>query len=177
MAKAKAKETKTVSNGLTVDLSDAQEFEALPSAWYTMSVERAEIKYKESPANPDKPDSLPEGTPFLNLGLATTQEHEAEDDVGANRWVWNSYYMPSPDQAPNDKKRKTMLGMLLGFLNALGYDKDELRSNGFDFENDIDELIHKELEVNVGQREYNGRINNTVKSVRPLSSTVNLEDL
>lgn len=174
----KKKASKAKMSGLHIDLGDAQEFEPLPDGWYTMSIQRAEVKTKETPAA--SADALPEGTPFLNLGFATTDEHDGEDadgnaGVGSNRWVWNRYYLPDGDYNP--KKGATMRGMFLGFLAAVGYDKDELRANGFDLENQVEELIDKELEVSVGHQEYQGRVSNTVKSVRSLSPTTDLSAL
>ena len=160
--------------GLHIDLSDATEFEPLPDGWYVMAVQRADIKEKESEAQTE--DALPKGTPFLAVGLATTEEHDNEDDVGSNRWVWNNFYFPGPDYQ-NTKKKNTMNGIFLGFLAALGFDKDELRNDGFDLENQVEELINRECEVHVGQREYNGKINNTVKSFRALTPTTSLDEL
>ena len=64
----------------------------------------------------------------------------------------------------NNQNKAVTDGILYGFLKSIGYDPDEVKSG--DFELDLDDMKGRSLRVKVGQREYEGDIQNEVKGTK-----------
>lgn len=151
-----------MSEGLNLDLSGATEssFEAIPSGWYNATIFDAEMK-----ATKGGPKAkLPAGTPMLNVQFRIDSgEHE-------NRRQFRSYVIaPAKLKDENGKNvvnenKKTTDGILYGFLKAAGFDPDEVKSGNFNL--DLDELKGRKVRIKVGQREYEGDVQNEVKDVK-----------
>jgi hypothetical protein len=118
---------------------------------------------KETKGGPDA--KLPAGTPMLNVQFRISEgEHE-------NRRVFRSYVIapakikdPETGRNVNNENKKVTDGILYGFLKAVGFDPDELKSG--DFNLDFDELSGRPVRVKVGTREWNGQTQNDVKDVK-----------
>lgn len=144
-----------------LDLSTANRgaFDAIPSGKYDAKV------FKVEPVTFDKEDGkLPKGTEGYNVQFAI--------DGGQydNRRVFNRYWLPS-DEYDKDK-RANMLGMFVDFLLAIGYSEKEVTSGKFKF--DAEDAEGRECSLSVGQREWDGDTQNTVRRVKPRSQ--DLED-
>lgn len=137
---------------LKLNLSSATEggdFDPLPADTYPARVFAAEMRETKGGGK------LPAGTPMINVQFQIT------GDKYNNRRVFRSFAI-APDGYENKDK---MDGILYSFLKALGYESEELKSD--DFELDLDDLSGRECSVVVGQREYEGTIQNEVRAVRP----------
>ena len=141
----------------TLDLTgaDTTGFDPLPSGAYNCTVFAAEMQ--ETKGGPEA--KLPEGTPKINV-----QFRISEGDY-ENRRLFNAYVIPPADYV-NAPKLK---GMLVRFLEALGYDEKKITSGKFNL--DVEDMIGRECVVVVGQKpKYNGaegEMDNVVKGVKP----------
>lgn len=141
--------------GLALNLAGADKggFEAIPSGTYDSAVQEVTMTETKS-----EDGALPKGTPGLNVQFRV---------VGGdydNRRLFNTYWI-----APKKYEKKAMMdGMLARFLIALGFDEETVLSGTF--EPELDEIVGLECRLVVGQREYLGEMQNTVKNVKPVGS-------
>lgn len=131
--------------------ADLKGFDPIPSGKYDAIVARAEWKYTKG----GEDAKMPKGTPMLNIGY-TVDGGEYD-----GRWVWRSYIIPPADY--DEKASARMKGMLVRFLMATGYSEDDVTSGDFDI--DLDELIDKEVNVQVKINKDGDQ--NDVTAVRP----------
>lgn len=79
-----------------------------------------------------------------------------------NRRVWNRYWFPPAEY--DAQKRDRSLGMFVRFLVGLGYDEKEIKTGGFNLDQNIPEMIGKDCQVNTKyDADYD---NNKVTGVR-----------
>ena len=138
-----------------LNMSAAEEvtFEALPKGTYSATV--FEVTQAETSG---------EGKlgvrPMLKVQFAITE------DGWENRRVFTQFVIPPAelDGQPYEHYGR-MLGNIKSFFKALGYDEKEI--NKWKKFPDFDELGGRECRVTLGQREYQGDIQNEVKSVKP----------
>lgn len=151
-----------MSDGLSLDLSGATEssFEAIPSATYRATVFEATMK-----ATKGGPEAkLPAGTPMLNI------QFRINDGEFENRRLFRSYVIApakikKDGKSVNNENKGVTDGILYGFLKAIGYDPDAIKSG--DFQLDLNDMAGRPCRVKVGQREYKGETQNDVKDVKP----------
>lgn len=139
-----------------LDLSQADEsgFPAVPGGTYEAEVK--EVTWKETKGRPNS--KLPKGTPMMNVQFIL----HGNDSDGAsveNRRVFSSLIIAPEYLNEEDKKKKaryehkdTMDGILVRFLESIGYDKEEIK--GGSFNPDLDDMKGRKLRVVVGRREY-----------------------
>ncbi len=149
-----------MSNALDLSSADASGFDAIPSASYNcvvFKIEAIEIEKEDG--------KLPKGTAGYNV------QFKVDGGEFDNRRVWNRYYLPGTDYAPSEpEKRARMLGMFVRFLTAIGYAEKEVKGGKFKF--DPEDAEGRKCTVVVGQQEYNGQMNNTVKNVKPIGENL-----
>lgn len=154
-------------SGLNLDLSGASEsnFDVIPSGTYDAVV--FDVQQKATKGGPTA--KLPAGTPMLSV-----QFKLVGGDVD-NRRVFTNYVI-APEKIKDAETGRTVKnenkgtsdGILYGFLKALGYDPDAIKSGQFAL--DFDDMKGRECRVKVGQREYQGEMQNEVKGVKPAGS-------
>jgi len=136
----------------TLDLSGASlgAFDTIPSNWYDASVfEVKEIEIEKEGG------VLALGTKGYNV------QFKIEGGEYDNRRVFNRFYLPTPDQHPDQQKRNTMLGRFGDFLKAAGYSEKDITSGKFKF--DAEDIVGRELRISVGiDGDYN-----TVRNYKP----------
>lgn len=152
-----------MSTGLNLDLSGAKEssFEALPAAWYRATIFDAKVgATKGGPTS-----KLPKDTPKIDV------QYKIADGEFENRRVFASYIIAPPkvkDEATGKsvayEHKGVMDGILFSFLKAAGFDTDALKSGSFDL--NFDELKGRAIRIKLGQREYEGNVQNDVKGVK-----------
>lgn len=141
-----------------LNLSDGEEFTPLPIGTYNAEV------FKFTPGavkNADGTGALPAGTPNISVQFKVT------DEPYVNRRLFQTYFFPGPDY--DQEKAKNMKGAFITLLKALGIPEEEIRSKK-GYTPDYDSLLGTPVVVSVGQRPYNGEMQNTVRSVRPAGS-------
>lgn len=149
--------------GLNLDLSGASEssFEALPSAWYNATI--FDVEMRATKGGPEA--KLPAGTPMMAV------QFRIADGEYENRRVFTQFVIAPAKIVDKDTNKKvdnpnkgTSDGILYGFLKAVGFDPDEIKSGNFNL--DFDEMKGRALRIKLGQREYNGNIQNEVKGTK-----------
>jgi hypothetical protein len=147
-----------MSDGFNLDLSGATEssFEAIPSGTYRATVK--EVTMKQTKGGPEA--KLPAGTPMLNV------QFRIADGEYENRRMFRSYVI-APDKIKGKKNENKSVtdGILYGFLKAVGYDPDEVKSGNFQL--DVNDMAGRACRIKVGQRTYQDEIQNEVKDVKP----------
>lgn len=106
----------------------------MEAGWKEAVISGAEIVYTKNAAG-----NLPLNTPGINVQF-TIDGGQYND-----RKVWNRYWFP-PASYDKEKRDRT-LGMFVNFLGELGYDKDQIKTEGFSLER-VEELVGKECRVN-----------------------------
>lgn len=124
----------------TLDLSgaDTSGFDPIPSGWYECIV--YEITHVEVEGADGK---LAQGTPGINV------QFKVDGGQYDNRRVFNRYWIPNAEQAPDLEKRNKMLGMLARFFMALGWTEEQVKSSSFNLIEACAEAIGKECKCNV----------------------------
>jgi hypothetical protein len=144
-----------------LNLSDADDsgFDALPAGSYDAEV--YEVTMKETKGSDGA--KLPAGTPMLNVQFRIT------DEEYENRRVFRTYII-APEKIGNKKyeHKAKMDGMLVRFFLAIGYTPDEVKDEG-GFDPDFEDMKGRACRVVLGQKEYNGEIQNEVKGVKNVS--------
>lgn len=147
--------------GLALNLAGADTssgFDALPSATYPCAVKKIEMQSIKGDSG-----TLPKGTPGFSVQFRVVG---GEYD---NRVLFNNYWIaPAKIDGKAYEHKKMMDGMIAKFFIAIGYDEKEV--TGGDFDPDFDDIVGRECLVTVGQREYNGEVQNIVKGVRPVGT-------
>jgi hypothetical protein len=146
-----------MSDSFSLDLSGAQEssFEAIPSGTYRATV--YEVTQKFTKGGPEA--ALPAGTPMLNV-----QFRIADGDY-ENRRLFRSYVIaPEKIKGKKYENKSVTDGILYGFLKAIGYDPDDIKSGAFQL--DFADMAGRACRVKVGQRVYQGETQNEVKDVK-----------
>jgi hypothetical protein len=107
----------------TLDLTgsdpDAVGFPAVPSGTYEAHVGRATWKKTD---NPDGTKALPDGTPYLALGIRINDDVDEVDGqrVAGVYCGWTNLFVPPADY--DAAKRTQMNNRMANFLNAIGED-------------------------------------------------------
>jgi len=141
-----------MSSILDLSGADTSGFTALPSGEYNAVV--YEVTMDETKGREGA--KLPAGTPMVKV------QFRVQDEEYKNRALFTQFVLP-PAGADNADK---MLGMFVRFLVALGEDEKKLKTKGFNMES-LTELNGRECVLRVGQREWNGEMQNDVKGVKP----------
>jgi hypothetical protein len=154
---------------LALDLSgaDTSGFPTLPAGTYEAVVAVAEMEETQGGADA----KLPAGTPMLAVEFRVTEEGEVESHDGSkfemhDKPVWRRFVIaPAKVGGKNYEHKAKMDGILYRFLEAVGYDADEIASG--EFELDTDDLAGRACRIVVARREYQGSVSNEVKGVKP----------
>lgn len=147
------------------------EFEPLAPGSYNAAV--LEAKWEETKGG----GKLPAGTPMLSIQYKITDERlEGKDRRAFDRYI----NAPAKIDGKAYEHKAKMDGMLVRFLVAIGYDKDEVM--GGKFELDVDDLGGRECVVTLGVEKYTSndideetgenivKKRNTVKGVKKAGS-------
>jgi hypothetical protein len=128
--------------------TEVQDFEPLPSGWYTVAVTDGEIRESG-------PQSKNPGAEYIHW------EYTVQEGQFANRKVWdNTTLLPHA------------LFSLKGLLGAAGFPVD----GDLDFE--IDDVIGKQVQVKLSQRDAdNGNTYNDVKGYKAAGASVGSNSL
>jgi hypothetical protein len=154
---------------LALDLSgaDVSGFPTLPAGTYDAIID--EVTMEETQGGPEA--KLPAGTPMMNVHFKITEDIDVESHDGKvfnaeGKDVWHRYIIP-PDKIDGKKyeHKAKMEGILVRFLEAIGYSSEELGSGSFDL--DTDDLPGRTCRVVVSRREYQDQWTNDVKGVKP----------
>jgi hypothetical protein len=137
-----------------LDLSGADtslpEFDPIPSGSYEAAVYEAE--WTETQGGPNS--KLPAGTPRLSVTWVVIDE--ADDGKWAKRRVWDSYIIPPAKIGSKVYENKAKMdGIFVRFLEAIGYDKDEVMKEGFEL--DLEDVTGREATIVLGQEKYTSR--------------------
>ena len=126
----------------TVDLTgsdpDAVGFPAVPSGRYQAHVGKAEWHTTD---NTDGTKALPDGTPYLAIGVRVNEDHEDVDGmkVAGVYCGWINLFVPPADY--DASKAQTMKNRMANFLKAIG---ENYTAKGYKIP-DVEELVGKEL--------------------------------
>jgi hypothetical protein len=142
--------------GLNLAGADTKGFAAIPSDTYDCAVQAVtDVAIKGDSG------TLPKGTPGISVQFRVVG---GEYD---NRRLFNNYWIaPAKIGGKAYDKKAMMDGMLAKLFIALGYDEEEV--TGGDFDPDYEDVVGRECRVVVGQKEYEGETQNTVKAVKPV---------
>lgn len=156
-----------------LDLSNAEdrgEFKALPEGTYNVHI-------KDATLGQVKPGGkLPENTPQIRIQFEVDEEDRLEpvtvtDEEGNEKTIpyttnlFSYYHIVTDKSYPN---KQTMDNILYGFLKAVGYDVEDLKSGNFEL--DMDDLKGRACQavVSVAPYERDGKVtdSNQVKYVK-----------
>ena len=159
----------TLSPLLDLSGADTSGFEPAPAGIYDAVVYDAE--WTETAGGDNA--KLPKGTPMLKVQFKIIEG--GEEGKYYNYRVWGQYTLPPEvgiDGQPYPKdKAARLLGGLVNFFVAIGYDETEVRGKKFD--PDLAEVKGRECRVLVGRQEYpkgSGTFTNNLKGVKPIGA-------
>jgi len=119
------------------------EFVPLPAGSYDAVVFEAE--WQETKGG----GKLPAGTPMLSIQYKITDERlEGKDRRAFDRYI----IAPAKVDGKKYEHKAKMDGMLVRFLEAVGYSQNEVMTEGFDL--DVDDLGGRECVVTLGIESY-----------------------
>jgi len=133
----------------TLDLTgtdaDSIGFPAIPSGSYEAHVGKAEWR---TTTNVDGSKSLPDGTPYLALGIRVNEGQEPRDgqNVAGVYAGWTNLYIPPADY--DATKANAMRNRMANFLKAIG---EDYLKKGYKIP-DVEELVGKEVTVVVRRK-------------------------
>ncbi len=154
----------------TLDLTntdaDTIGFPAVPSGTYEAHVGKAEWK---STSNVDGTKALPDGTPYLSLGIRINEDEEPRDGqkVAGVYAGWTSLFIPPADY--DATKAQGMKNRMANFLKAVG---EDYQKKGYKIP-DVDDLVGKELTVVVRKQFDKGQDKyvNNIEGFKPAGSS------
>lgn len=121
-----------MADDLVLDLSKAESsgFDALDGGTYNCTI--VEASMSETKGGPNS--ALPGGTPMLKV------QFRVEDEPYVNRRLFSQYVIAGKTKADGTKndKQQVTLGILVGFLEAVGYDSADIKSGSFDLRSELD---------------------------------------
>lgn len=130
------------------DYDEQQVFEALPPGKYFATIFDSEDRETQGGENA----KMPEGTPMIFCHFMLTgkvgESEQGEDSPYYNRRAFRNLVIPPVDY--DQKKRKSMNGMIVALYKAVGYTTEQITSG--DFEVDTEDLIEKELVIQLNRR-------------------------
>jgi hypothetical protein len=125
------------------DYDEQQTFEAMPPGKYFADIFDAEDRETQGGENA----KMPEGTPMIFVHFMLTgkvgEVEQGEDSPYYNRRVFRNLVVPPADY--DEKKRKSMNGMIVALYKAVGYSQEEITSGSFEVE--TEDLVEKKLVV------------------------------
>lgn len=144
-----------------LDLSgaDTSGFGAIPGGTYDAVIFAAAMKETKGPTENNPNAALPKGTPMINVQFkiiggtdSETGVHESGDDYKYNnRRVFRQYVIPPAKIGNKPYEHAARLkGMLVRFLEAAGYSKEELESDEFDLQ--VEDLAGRPVRVTVSKK-------------------------
>jgi hypothetical protein len=142
------------------DFDEQQVFEALPPGKYFATIFDAEDRETQGGENA----KMPEGTPMIFCHFMLTgkvgEELQGEDSPFYNRRAFRNLVIPPDDY--DEKKRKSMNGMIVALYRAVGYTQEQITSG--DFTVDTEDLIEKDLVIQLNRRKnkLSGEMENNV---------------
>lgn len=145
----------------TLDLTGARPdeigFPAVPSGSYEAHVGKAEWR---TTSNVDGSKALPDGTPYLALGIRINEDEEERDGqrVAGMYAGWTNLFVPPADYDPT--KAQQMKNRMANFLNAIG---EDWQKKGYKMP-DTDSLVGRELTV-VVRRKFDKERNQNVNEI------------
>lgn len=148
----------------TLNLTDydpQQSFEAMPPGKYYAIIFDAEDRETQGGDNA----KMPAGTPmlffhFMITGKVGETEVEDEDYEYYNRRQFRNLVIPPNDY--DEKKRKSMNGMVVALYKAVGFTTEQITSGSFEV--DTQDLIEKRLVIQITRRmnSYTKELDNSV---------------
>lgn len=148
-----------MSTVLDLSGADTSGFDPVPAGRYNVHVHKTEMDQTKNEGK------LPAGTPLVKVQLKI-QDGECE-----GRLIFDQFVLPPAGY----EKQAIMLGFLVRFLVALGYDESKVKSKGFNLQN-LQDLHGKEAVVTVSYEKakegssYSDR--NVVKGYKPAGSEI-----
>lgn len=165
----------------TLDLSGAKDrgeadWIALPEGNYRATIDSAEMGATKG----GEGAKLPEGTPSINVRFRVDDEDmpddsllpDAHEDENGNEVtpMWSRTVYKGFVIAPKKYEKKQDLdNILYGFLKAVGFDVEEIKSGKFNLE--MDDLPGRGCVLNITQREYKGKMQNNIRYINEIDST------
>ena len=159
----------------TLDLTntdaDTIGFPAVPSGTYECHVAKAEWR---STSNVDGTKALPDGTPYLSLGIRANDDEEPRDGIKiAGAYVgWQSLFVPPADY--DATKAQGMKNRMANFLKAIG---EDYTKKGYKIP-DPESLIGRELTA-VVRRKFDKQQDknvNEIEGFKPAGSSTRDEE-
>jgi hypothetical protein len=147
---------------ILLDLShadDSAKFNPLPEGTYSAHIVEATMQESKGTGK------LPEGTPQIKVRFEVDADDipEAEKDEKGKTIPYSksvfSYYAITPKDYAN---KETMDNILYGFLKAVGYDIDDLKSGKFKFE--PEDLAGRKCQLVLSVRDYTSNDGETRQS-------------
>lgn len=140
-----------------LDLSNAEDrgkFNPLPEGTYNVSIKDA-ILGEVKPGG-----KLPDGTPQIKIQFEVDPDDIPEDEVEVDdegnekvipytKSLFSYYHIVTDKSYPN---KQVMDNILYGFLKAVGYDVEELKSGAFEL--DLDDMKGRNCQAVVEVRPY-----------------------
>ena len=131
------------------DFDEQQSFEAMPPGKYFSIIFDEEDRATQGGENA----KMPAGTPMIFLHFQITGkvgETEVEDEEYQyyNRRQFRNLVVPPEDY--DEKKRKSMNGMIVALYKAVGYTTEQITSGSFEV--DTEDLVEKPLVIQVSRR-------------------------
>lgn len=131
------------------DYDEQQSFEAMPPGKYFAQIFDAEDRETQGGENA----KMPAGTPmifchFMITGKVGETEVEDEEYQYYNRRQFRNLVIPPEDY--DEKKKKSMNGMIVALYKAVGYTTEQITSGSFEV--DTEDLIEKPLVIQLTRR-------------------------
>ena len=131
------------------DHDEQQSFDAMPPGKYFAQIFDAEDRETQGGENA----KMPGGTPmifchFMITGKVGETEPDDESYEFYNRRQFRNLVIPPEDY--DEKKRKSMNGMIVALYKALGYKSEDILSGSFEV--DTEDLIEKPLVIQLTRR-------------------------
>lgn len=146
-----------MANVLDLSNADLKGFEIIPSGWKdAVAYELTDVEVENDTGK------LPVGTPGINV------QFKIDGGEYDGRYLWNRYWFAPKDYDP--QKKRTLDGMFARFLLACGISEKEVTSGKFTLKNE--DLVGRELQINVGQYTYDGEKRNKINGTRPRGANV-----
>lgn len=156
------------------DFDEQQSFEAMPPGKYFVTIFDAEDRETQGGENA----KMPAGTPmiflhFMITGKVGETDPEDEEYEYYNRRQFRNLVVPPEDY--DEKKRKSMNGMIVALYKAVGYTTEEITSGSFEV--DTEDLIEKQLVIQLSRRmnNYTKQLENSVVGFYSIEATAGAE--
>ena len=131
------------------DYDEPQNFDAMPPGKYFAQVFDAEDRETQGGENAKMPACTPMiFCHFMITGKVGETDPEDESYEFYNRRQFRNLVIPPEDY--DEKKRKSMNGMIVALYRALGYTQEQITSGSFEV--DTEDLIEKPLVIQLTRR-------------------------